>query len=93
MYSDLFADPIDMVRRVYARFDLEYTPEFERRMLRYLDDNKQGKYGRHTYSLEEYGFDAASLFRKFEPYMSRYDFEIPTTMQRPTQLGDGASLG
>ena len=57
MYEALFSDPIAVVKKIYQKFDLEYSEEFEGRMITYLKNNRQGKYGRHKYSLEEYGFN------------------------------------
>ena len=31
IYAELFSDPIAMVRKIYEKFDLEYTDEFEQR--------------------------------------------------------------
>ncbi|WP_204101329.1 sulfotransferase family protein [Occallatibacter savannae] len=76
MYDDLFADPIAMVKRIYSWFDLEVTPKFEQRMRAYLDNNRQGKYGRHSYSLQEYGLDAEHLLESNYEYMQRYGFTI-----------------
>lgn len=75
MYEDLVADPIAMVHRVYDRFGLEVTPEFERRMETWLRDNRQGKHGRHRYSLAEYGLDATDLYTRHRAYMQRHGFE------------------
>ncbi|MDB4582197.1 sulfotransferase [Draconibacterium sp.] len=86
MYDDFFLDPIMMVKKVYQEFDLEYTEEFEKRMIVYLENNKQGKYGRHKYSLEEYGFDAESLYEEFSDYMELYGFGIPDKKERPASF-------
>lgn len=75
MYQDLFHDPIGMVKKIYARFDLEYTQEFETRMKSYLENNKQGKYGRHKYTNEEYGIDPDALYEKNKAYFDRYGFK------------------
>jgi hypothetical protein len=86
IYSDLFSDPIAMVRRVYEKFSLEYTEEFEKRMRVYLENNKQGKYGRHKYSLEEYGFNEESVFKEYKDYMKHYCFVIPDKIERPVSF-------
>ena len=75
MYQDLFRDPIAMVKRIYQKFDLEYTPEFESRMQRYLADNQQGKHGRHKYSNEEYGIDPQRLYENNKAYFDHYGFK------------------
>ncbi len=76
MYDELFADPIAMVKRIYAFFDLEVTAVFEQRMGAYLDANRQGKYGRHRYSLEEYGIDAEQYADEHREYMDRYGYRV-----------------
>lgn len=74
-YQDLFRDPIGMVKNIYAKFNLEYTEEFEDRMKLYLAQNKQGKYGRHKYTNEEYGIDPESLNEENRDYFNHYGFE------------------
>jgi hypothetical protein len=93
IYSELFSDPIAMVKKIYEKFRLEYTDEFEQRMKVYLENNKQGKYGRHKYSLEEYGFKAESVYGEYRDYMEYYGYEIPDRVERPVALGAGPSLG
>jgi len=83
MYEDLFSDPIGMVKNIYKLFDLEYTDEFEKRMIIYLKNNQQGKYGRHTYSLDEYGFNIDQVYEDFSAYMKRYNYHIPELSVRP----------
>jgi hypothetical protein len=93
IYSELFADPIGMVKKIYKRFNLEYTVEFEERMKNYLENNQQGKYGRHRYSLEEYGLDPERYYQKYRDYMVQYSYGIPQKMERPKAMGTGISLG
>ena len=75
-----------MIKRIYQKFDLEYTEEFKKRMIVYLENNKQGKYGRHKYSLEEYGFNAENLYEEFKEYMKLYGFGIPDKIERPASF-------
>ena len=86
IYEEFFSDPITMVQKIYQKFDLEYTAEFEERMIVYLQDNKQGKYGRHKYSLEEYGFNAKDIYKESEDYMEHYGFGIPDKKERPVSF-------
>lgn len=74
LYQDLFSNPIGMVRSIYENFGLDYTPEFENRMKIYLENNKQGKYGRHKYANEEYGIDPQRLFKDNEAYFLKYGY-------------------
>jgi Sulfotransferase family len=74
LYHELFADPIGTVKRIYQKFDMEYTQVFEDRMKVYLDNNKQGKYGRHRYSNEEYGIDLDKLYEDNRRYFEQYGY-------------------
>lgn len=82
IYDELFEDPIAMVRTIYRKYDLEYTKEFEDKMLAYLRENQQGRYGRHRYCLEEYGFDADTLYQEYREYMEHYGFVVPERVER-----------
>lgn len=74
LYHELFRDPIGMVKRIYQKFDLEYTRAFEDRMKLYLENNKQGKYGRHKYTNEEYGIDREQLYHDNRAYYEKYGY-------------------
>ncbi len=89
MYESLFTDPIALVRDIYRKFDLEYTEEFEKRMRIYLENNKQGKYGRHKYSLEEYGLEKTALYEEYQEYMNQYGYGIPDKIIRPSSFNFG----
>jgi len=53
LYADLIAHPVEAVRRVYERCELEFTAETEGRVRRYLAQKPQGKFGRHAYAVAE----------------------------------------
>jgi hypothetical protein len=74
MYDELFSDPIAMVKRIYQWFDMEVSARFEQRMRSYLDNNRQGKYGRHRYSLAEYAIDPQQFLEEHSEYMNHYGF-------------------
>lgn len=86
VYDEFFADPIGIVQKIYKKFDLEYTDEFEERMTIYLKNNQQGKYGRHTYTLDEYGFSKEDLYLEYKEYMDLYGFGIPEKLERPSSF-------
>ncbi len=74
-YVDLVADPVASVRRVYEHIGSELSPPTEAAVATYAAANRQGKYGRHSYSFGELGLDAADLRDRFAAYRERY--EIP----------------
>ena len=73
-YENLMDDPIGTVRILYEKFEMEYTRNFENRMKVYLDNNKQGKFGRHKYTNQEYGIDLKQLFKENEAYFKKYGY-------------------
>jgi hypothetical protein len=89
VYKELFSDPVKMVQKIYEKFNLEYTDEFEKRMKVYLKNNKQGKYGRHQYSLEEYGFNRDQLYQEYQEYMDHYGFSASEKIERPVSFDFG----
>ena len=48
--------------------------EVERRrgIRRYTEEKPKGKFGRHKYSAEEWGFDPAELRERMRPYTEHY---------------------
>lgn len=76
-YHRMMADPIGVMRDLYVWAGEELTPETEKRMQQWLDENPQDKYGTpKPYSLDEYGLTQEELAPVFEEYLDRYDIEL-----------------
>ena len=58
-YRELAADPVKAVRGIYENFGIEFRPQSEAGIRRWLAENPADKHGRHTYRLEDYGLTAA----------------------------------
>ena len=56
-YTDLVADPIAIVQRIYDHHDYNFTELFEVAMRQWLTDNRQHKHGAHRYTMAEYGLN------------------------------------
>jgi hypothetical protein len=67
-YDDLMRDPISQMKRVYAWLGDAWTPSAEAGMHAWLEANPQGRFGRHSYSLTQWGLTRKGL----EPYFSDY---------------------
>ena len=72
-YDRLMNDPIATMRGLYAALGDDFTPEAEAAMQAWLDDNPQGKFGKHEYKLDQYGLSVEQLQPVFERYLSTYD--------------------
>jgi hypothetical protein len=71
-FAELMADPIAMVRRIYAHFDMALDAEAEARMRRFLAANPSDKHGAHRYTLAATGLDRDAERGRFAAYQARY---------------------
>jgi len=74
-YLDLVRNPMEVVRRIYARLGEHLTLEAEAKMERFLAENPQGKFGRHVYSLADFGFQSEAIEEQFRFYTERFDLD------------------
>ena len=72
-YTDLVKDPLSIVRQIYARLGERLTPEAESRMVRFLKENPQAKWGRHIYSAATFGLATDAIEDEFRFYTERFD--------------------
>jgi hypothetical protein len=70
--SVLLADPMRVVREIYARFELELTREAETRMQGWIADHPASVRNEYDYEPEEFGLTAAEIRREFVAYTARY---------------------
>ncbi|MBI4515329.1 MAG: sulfotransferase [Deltaproteobacteria bacterium] len=74
-FGELMADPLAIVRRIYAAAERELTPSAEAAMRAYLAANPRGKHGAHSYRLESLGLDPAERRAALRDYQQR--FQVP----------------
>jgi uncharacterized protein (DUF433 family) len=72
-YRDLVSQPIAEMEKAYARFGTPFTDETRAAMQAVLDENPQGKHGKHEYRLEDYGLTREQVYDHFADYIDRYD--------------------
>lgn len=75
-YSELTANPIGTMKTLYARFDEDLTPAAEAAMRAMLAANPQGKHGKHSYRLEDYGLTRAGVHAHFKDYIERFEIAV-----------------
>lgn len=73
-FQQIAADPVAVIRDVYARSGRTVTPDFEQRMRAWLDapENRIDRYGRYPYSYEALGLDPAWVEDQFADYSKRF---------------------
>lgn len=67
-FADLVADPLAVVRRIYAAAGLALGADVEAPMRAWLAANPRGKHGGHSYRLEDFGLDPAERRRALAFY-------------------------
>lgn len=72
-YYDLIKDPIPEVARVYQAAGMELTPRAKWAMEASRKTNKQHKYGRHEYSLADFGMTEDDVEPRIAAYRARFN--------------------
>jgi len=72
-YEELMADPVAVVRRIYASFGEEVRPLHARRMEAWMRDRPQETFGLHAYDPADFGWTADSIRERFADYAARFD--------------------
>jgi hypothetical protein len=75
-FAELVADPVRVVEKLYGQMDRPFLPEHADAIRRYIESKPKGKFGKHQYSPEEWGFDPASLREKMLPYTDHYGIAL-----------------
>jgi hypothetical protein len=71
-YYDLVADPLETVRRIYAFLDIPFDAETMRNMKKTISTHKKNRFGKHIYSLKDYGIDVDEAESAFADYRKRF---------------------
>ena len=79
LYDELVRDPMAEVRKLYARFALELTPEAEARMRAYLAARPKDRRGAHRYRFSDTGLDLTRERARFAAYQQR--FGVPSEIE------------
>jgi hypothetical protein len=74
-FRDLVGNWRGVVERIYDQFGLELRGDAVDAMGRFMEANKPGKHGKHTYTPEQYGIDVPSERERFRLYTDRYGIE------------------
>jgi len=72
-YAALMQDPIGEVKKLYRHFGEQLNAEAEAAMQAYFADNPQGKHGKHSYTLEEFGLTKEQVRERYREYSRRFD--------------------
>ncbi len=71
-FTELMADPVATVEKLYSQMKRTFLGQHADAILRYAEAKPKGKFGKHRYSPEEWGFNPAKLREKMLPYTDYY---------------------
>ena len=63
------------VKEIYANFGWEVTPHMIENMQRHMQENKQNKYGKHTYNIEDMGITKEDVKQHLSEYIEYFAAE------------------
>jgi len=72
-FRELMREPFGAIRRLYERFDMEYTDAVDARMRRFLAENSIEKRGAHLYRFADTGIDPDEARARFRRYVEYFD--------------------
>jgi hypothetical protein len=72
VYKDLVADPLGVLERLYAAWDLPVTPAFRAALNAYLAARHNDRTPGHDYSFADTGLDLATHRALVAPYQERF---------------------
>lgn len=75
-YKDLTSNPIGEMEKLYAHFGEALSDTGRNAMQAMLDNNPQGKHGKHEYALEDYGLTRAGVYDHFGDYIERFGIAV-----------------
>jgi Sulfotransferase family len=71
-YEQVRTDPMPVMREIYRRAGRKLSPEADQAMAMWHDTNEQGRYGKHEYSLAEFGLSEERVDAAFAQYIGRF---------------------
>ncbi len=73
-FRELTKMPVDVIRRAYDQWGLDFTPEYEARIKAWLADaaNASDRYGRYEYAMEPFGLSPEMIETAFDGYSRRF---------------------
>ncbi len=77
-FVDQMRDPTSGIRTAYARMGRPFEEEHARRIRDYVANKPKGKFGRHAYGPEDWGFDEQTVRSRTRAYVEAYGVELET---------------
>jgi hypothetical protein len=86
-YDALMAEPMAAMEQAYGWLDTPLTDGARAVMTQWLADNPQGKFGGHSYSLDQYGIGEGEVQAQFAAYLANHWTRRHNHTEREKALG------
>jgi hypothetical protein len=73
IHGEFHADPMAVVRRIYAFAGLDLRPEVEARMAERIAAKPELAHGVHRYHVSDFGLTEGDIREQFEDYIATFD--------------------
>ncbi len=87
-FEDMLKRPLAVIESLYRYFDFDFSDELKLKMKTYLENRPRDKYGRHEYTLADYGLDAERDAEQFSTYTQRY---LPGSSEIKAESSNGSA--
>ncbi len=77
-FADLMKDPVATIEAAYATMGRTFHGEHADAIRKYVDNRPKGKFGKHAYSTEQFGFDENEIRERMKPYTDHYGIALET---------------
>lgn len=67
-YQDLMDNPVSCIEKIYTHFDMELSNSTKNLMLNYLASKPKGKFGKHSYQVDDSKSKERELFKRYQDY-------------------------
>jgi hypothetical protein len=71
-YTDLVADPVAAVERVYRHFDLPLPDGLREKVRESVNRNPKNRFGEHRYNLYDFGLELQEEEKRYAAYRERF---------------------
>ena len=71
-HNDVIKDKIDVIKRIYQRFDLPFSADYEARLKGEAAASVSGRLGKHKHNPEDYGIRAEEIHEALPKYYARF---------------------
>lgn len=71
-HQDVIKDKVAVIRRIYQRFNLPFTPAYEAQLRGDAAARVSGRLGRHAHRPEDFGIHAAQVRERLPRYYARF---------------------